>query len=290
MATGKNAPQQVQADEFDVPEEFNEQMQGAMAEGVQLSVYAPYLSWFNGAAAYKTSGALAPYTGGWSMFEQDAIVLSKEYGRMHGSFGRVEGVQGKEGEYVAWMAQWLAVAVIGTRQRWIETDGKKRSHTQIFVYLAEVADDAFVPFAPACLTVKGMQSDYLTKSLNEWRTKSAKARREVAKGLSETAFWVPLGVFSKKRETVQVGTPPNAQQISPIGVMLPPDYSKETLLNLYIGKEIAKEIMDLRADNREWLDEWKKQEADRRAQGPQSSGGSGQSQVPEPPPFDYVEE
>lgn len=280
--------------DFDAPEGFDQGMQGAFGDQVQLPFFAPFVSWDNGNAAYRQSTAAAAYTGGWSMFADAAEILSKDYEHMHSHFQLIENLQKGDKEVTGWMAQWLPVAVIGQRMRWIAEEGQRpRSHLQVLVMTAEAdKDGVMAAYAPMVLTVKGQNgTTTLQGALGEWRAKSAKARRDLAKGLSESAFWVPLGVFTKKREAIMIGTAPNQKQVVPIKLHMPDELTVDVLRRLYVGREVAEYMLDLRSQAEPWLNEWKRQAAEAKAQGidPAQAAGAGRN-VPQLVEDDFVPE
>lgn len=264
----------VSQEDFDLPDGYNEGMHGAFGDQVALPFFAPFVSWDNGNSAYKNSSAIAAYTGGWSMFKDAAMQLQQEQDHMHSAFDFIDNLNKGESDVEAYMAQWMLIAVIGQRMRWLvdEQSGKKRSHLQVLVYTAETDEKGVVyPYAPMVLTVKGKSATVgLQASLGEWRTKSAKLRKDLSRDkknpISESAFWLAVGTFGKKREAIKSGDQPDAKMVVPIKSHIP-EMTPENLKGLYVGKEMAELLLAMRQDSQDWLGEWKRQEAEASASG-----------------------
>lgn len=271
-------------------DEFDKEIGNPIGGGIELPFFVPFLSWRNGEVPFKQHPVKGAYTGAWSAWVEAIETWEGEYGFLPSNFQFAEGLAGgKAGEYNAYLAQWLPVAIIGERTRWITKPGsdKKSSHTQVLAYAAYIEEQTNVPlpYAPVVLTVKGWQSDHLKKSIKAFEAQSMAARREAGrlagrdKALHPSMFWIMLGVTGKDRNAAAVGGGKDQSDITPITLVTPQNgYDLEALKHFYIGREVALELVRLKSEASEWLNDtkWKSGQTD------DARAGNGEPEAPPP--------
>lgn len=287
--SAKKAEQPEQEFVFDAPDDFGQAVGNTLNEGIQLPFFAPFLSFFNGAPAYKKA-SLAAYTGGWSMFTQDMDAIAQDVGHVHNGFELVDGLSSKDKEYSSYLAQHLYVTLIGQRTRWVVGDnGKKRSHMQALVAVAEDPglNNPLEYYGLMVLVAKGYQTENLKKSLQSWAQQSFGLRKKAAGGgkppLHESLFWVPIGRFGKERQVEQRGAGTQVSPIAPIMTRFPDlstDAGMQYMRMMFIGREVAEFLRDIAVQSREWLfdKDWLHAGDEPQA----GAGGGGQDQPPDP--------
>jgi hypothetical protein len=203
--------------------------------------------------------------GGWQISDDNAASAIGLFGRVYGYFGKsTMWAKGKgDGEYPASSSRFITCASIATRVKWYEGNGEKSgsSKTQVLAYLAEIDKDHNVtPYGAALINCGSYHSGKaVQKALQAWSTFVNQNRVLVALGSIPTwAFWGYYGTFGDKRITREVGKK-EKNIIVPCQVNFPKDVNN--LRSMYIGDNIAAEIMSLRVQAKEWLDDAKKKNA-----------------------------
>jgi hypothetical protein len=232
-------------------------------QGLEIKPPFPYIefNWHNGfAAADKTRGAM--HFGGWQISDDNAASAIGLFGKVYGYFGEsTMWAKGKgDGEYPAASTRFITAAPIATRVKWYDGNDEKKgsSKTQVLVYLAEIdKDHKITPYGAAFINCGSYHSGKaIREALQAWSTYVNQNRVSVALGsIPAWAFWGYYGTFGDKRITREVGrTEKNI--IVPCQVNFPKDVNN--LRAMYIGDDIAQEIMILRVQAKEWLDDAKK--------------------------------
>lgn len=235
-------------------------------QGTEIKPPFPYIefNWHNGfAAADKSRGAM--HFGGWQISDENAASAIGLFGKVYGYFGEsTMWAKGKgDGEYPAASTRFITCAPIATRVKWYEGNDDKRgsSKTQVLVYLAEIdKDHKITPYGAAFINCGSYHSGKaIQEALQAWSTYVNQNRATVAIGnIPAWAFWGYYGTFGDKRVTREVGkTEKNI--IVPCQAKLLQD--PQNLRALYVGDTIAAEIMALRTQAKEWLDDAKKKVA-----------------------------
>ena len=231
--------------------------------GSEIKPPFPYIefNWHNGFAAAEKSGG-AKHFGGWQISDANAASAIGLFGKVYGYFGAsTMWAKGKgDGEYPAASSRKIVAVAIATRVKWYEGNEEKRgsSKTQILAYLAEIdKDHKITPYGAALINGGSYHSGKaMQEAFQAWSTYVNQNRSAAALGaIPAWAFWGCFGTFGDKRVTREVGkTEKNI--IVPCQVNYPAE--PMALQNLYIGDDVAREVMDLRAKAKEWIDDGKK--------------------------------
>jgi len=236
------------------------------AASAEIKPPFPYIefNWHNGfAAADKTNGAM--HFGGWQISVENAGLALATFGKVYAYFGETKDwAKGKgDGTYKASSTRFITAVPIATRAKWYDgREGFKGStKTQVLAYLAEIDKEHKVtPYGPALIHCGSYHSGKaVSEALQAW-SNHVNTNREAAKigNIPGWAFWGYFGTFGDKRLTKEVGAG-EKNIIVPCQVKFPKD--PVSIREMYIGDEIAKEIMDLRKQAQAWLDDAKKKGA-----------------------------
>ena len=220
-----------------------------------------WMYWFNGnPAADKTSGA--KYFGGWAAdadeFANAMSMTAKA--AMPANFSPVETWTNREGgEYNVVSARALYVAPIATRLTWGKTEsGGNMSHLAMLGYMATVEKVGNVatlkPYAPVVLTAKSYSGSNVQAAFKKWVSDTAKARAEHAPGVPANLFYNCVGTFGDTRQQVMVGKGNAQSPIVPAQVK-PTNWDEAALASLFVGDEIAAEMLRLKEAAAEWLND-----------------------------------
>ena len=219
------------------------------------------MNWHNGFSTSESKNT--KYFGGWQISEENAGLALGTFGKLYSLFGEVEQwAKGKgEGTYPARSTRFITCAPVATRVKWYEgRDGNKgASKTQIIVYLCEInKEHKITPYAPALLYCGSYHAGIaVSQAFQSWSNFINTNRESAAIGnIPAWAFWGYFGTFGDKRTTKEVGKTVK-NMIVPCQVNFPKDPT--SIRSLYVGDEIASEIMGLRKQLQEWLDDAKPQ-------------------------------
>jgi hypothetical protein len=262
---------EIQEDEFFVPPEYADEMRGAFGgEGIRLPYTVVYWKWQTANAVYKTYGN-APYFGGWIANVGDVDLAVDEYGPLpmfdpktkRGTFGGPFTIAKRDGgEFEAYGARALAVAVLGKRYRWIEErpGQAKRSHVQVLGYMGYSQEGKIIqPWGPVVLIAKGLSAKFVTNAFRDFDSKTRRARQQHAHGIPAWFFYAIVGTFGDKPVTTMVGQAGAQSPITPCDVYLPSEVSADHLKTWFIGEGLIDQALQLRRDAKEWLEDarWK---------------------------------
>lgn len=215
-------------------------------------------NWHNGfAVAEKTAGA--KHFGGWQISEENAINALANFGKVYPYFGESSmWAKGKgDGEYPARSSRFVTCAPIATRSKWYEGRDGNRGSTkyQFLVYLAEInKEHVITPYAPALINGGSYYSGLaISEAFQAGGNFINSNRSDDINGIPAWAFWGYYGTFGDKRLTREVGkTEKNTIAPCQFNASKP-----ENLKHLYVGNDIAREIMSLRKQAQAWLDDAK---------------------------------
>ena len=237
-----------------------ENFDGARPESSEIKPPFPYLemNWHNGFAA-AAGGAMK--FGGWQISEENAQRAKSLFGRLPFYFGEKEmWAKGKgDGEYPARSSRFITATPFATRVKWYDgRDGYKgSSKTQVLVYLCEVGkDNEITPYAPALISGGSYHAGVaISTAFTAWATHIEANRKEAnIASVPAWAFYGWFGTFGEKRLTKEVGKT-EKNFIAPCQVSFPKDPA--TIYNVYVGDEVAQEIMSLRKQAQTWLEDAK---------------------------------
>lgn len=238
-----------------------ENFDGARAETSEVKPPFPYLemNWHNGFAA-AAGGAMK--FGGWQIGEENAQRAISLFGKLPGYFSDKEmWAKGKgDGEYPARSSRYISGTPFATRVKWYDGRNGERgsSKTQSLVYLCEIDKEHNVtPYGVALISGGSYHAGVaVSDAFSSWAMHINASRSDAALGtVPAWAFYGYFGTFGDKRVTKEVGAK-EKNFIVPCQVNIPQDV--KALRSLYVGDTVAADIMALRKQAQEWLDDAKK--------------------------------
>ncbi|HEY4692504.1 MAG TPA: hypothetical protein VIH16_03650 [Bellilinea sp.] len=244
------------------------QMGGGMNIGrdIKLPFHAPLFWVVNGDSRLKAQNN-ALYFGGWAVKMTDVQEAQRDWGIdfLPGGFVDGEVVPAQGDPFQAHLVRNLLVAPIGLRIGWIgegmahhaQYQAGARQHVQALVFVGSREKGGMIPWGPAVLSAKGYQAGNVVKAFKDWERHTAAARKTAAPGVPAWAFYLSVGTFGKERVAISVGKS-SKSPITPIGAYLPESMDEKLLESLFVGEEIAKEMVTYLADAGEWLNAWAK--------------------------------
>ena len=255
--------------------QMDEETLAASQDGMQVSSMielpfpAPYLWVINGDVKLKASGG-AQYFGGFSTDAEKLIEAGLPYNQTEPPAGwtREEIIAANGKSIDSFMSRSVIVAPIDFRKSWFwKTPGGiaqrsadyfqgARQHVQALVYLSGKKDGAFVPWGPAVLSAKGFQAKNLLHAFEVWNKATDGQRKKVAPGVPAWFFYLAIGTFGPDRKTEMVGQGSQQSPITPISAYVPDVITPEQVEALFVGNDIAKEMMLTKKDAAEWLKAW----------------------------------
>lgn len=277
-------------DFFDVPQEAEALNQSLNLGGaVTLPFSAPTFWWSNGNNQARALAAEVPalYFGGWAANVDDVDDASDFYGPVTFKKTTLSSRDGKDVE--AYMARHLLIAPIAYRSCWIVTvngaqsryteyvDGGRR-HIQLLALLGKAnPDKSYAPWGPVVLSAKGYQANHLLDSITTWQKHIEKARKQHAAAVPASGFWMMVGTFGDKAESIMVGKAGKQSPITPIRLHKPQEITLDLLKTIFVGKPALSGMADYLEQSREWLGAWKAREERQHANG---NGGGKSPSVP----------
>lgn len=253
---------------------------------VQLPYDAAFFRWVRGQAEIPPDhGSGVKHFGGWgcNATEADALLTPLPDRFVRETFLSPEGK-----EYEMLCARSMALALIGTRFRWLEDEN--RGHTQNLCLMAEYDKESqsFVAWGPVVLTTKGTTSMAVEKRFGDWARMTAAARRDIAPDVPWWYFYTALGTFGDQRVQKMVGkdqhqsfvTPP---QIHGAGTELTP----AQLQMRFVGPNDAALMLEYKTLAAEWLDAWTTESEYDASTGSYKDNGT--PPEPETPPVEQIQ-
>lgn len=246
--------------DFRLPQEADE-LQGSMADGIELPFPVCYFYVKNGNPQAKNEGGVA-YFGGWATDYNDAenvldaipnVLEPREFVNRDGD------------SFTVYTIRDLFVAPIAKRECWKDQNGnivigksdkKVRSHLQILSLVGLRDNKKFINLGTHVLSAKGWQGKYVKDALSEWAKATAQVRRESFGNADPKYFWAQLGTFSSEPNFEKVGSG-STSNITPIQVFVPSDLNEENLYKRYVGEDNIKVMVEHYRLAKEWLAEWK---------------------------------
>lgn len=267
-------------DFFDVPQEADALNQSLNLGGaVTLPFPAPTFWWSNGNSALNDLAQTMPpkYFGGWSANADDVDDAAEFYGPVSFKRASIHTRDGKDVE--VYMARALLVAPIAFRSSWVVTvngaesryteyvEGGRR-HIQLLTLLGKSnPDKTYSAWGPVVLSAKGYQANHLLDSITAWQKHIEKARKQHAAAVPASGFWMMVGTFGEKAESIMVGKQGRQSPITPIRLHKPQEISLDLLKTIFVGKPALSGMADYLEQSREWLGAWKAREERQHANG-----------------------
>lgn len=237
-----------------------ENFDGSRAESSEIKPPFAYLemNWHNGFAA---AGGGAMKFGGWQISEENAQRAVSLFGKLPGYFGEKEmWAKGKgDGEYPARSSRYITATPFATRVKWYDGRNGERgsSKTQSLVYLCEIdKEHNITPYGPALISGGSYHAGVaVSTAFTSWVTHVNANREEAELGnVPAWAFFGYFGTFGDKRITKEVGAK-EKNFIVPCQINAPKD--AKSIRSLYVGDAVAADIMALRKQSIEWLNDAK---------------------------------
>jgi hypothetical protein len=248
-------------------EAFQDSMR--VAGTIELPFAVPYLWVINGDVKLEAVGG-AQYFGGWSTDAQKMIEAGQDYGKDTAPAGWIrQQVISSTGQRVdSFLSRSAIVAPIDFRRSWFwKGDGGlvqrspdyfqgSRQHVQALVYLAGKSNGSINPWGPAVISAKGFQANNLLKSFETWNKATASIRKQVAPGVPAWFFYLAIGTFGTERHDRMVGPTGKQSGITPIGPYIPETITADQMESLFVGQEIANDMVIIKREAQEWLKAW----------------------------------
>ena len=240
---------------YDIPEGANEAV-GSIGS-VVLPFAAPIVFWRNGDKAFKGVKDIQDVRrfGGWAI-QPDEIESMKESlpPEIPADWQEME-FMGERETYTNYITRRIYVAPVARRFAWFVNDGKSKSVTQYIAYLGVRQDKSVMPWGPVILQSKSLGGVDLDKEISKFNKITAQFRE----GVKSQFFYAPLGTWGEEPELVSHKSKDGNSQstVTPVRVYQPPTgYTKALMDMLFVGRETAAEIVEIRRQSQEWLDDW----------------------------------
>lgn len=240
---------------YDIPEGANDAV-GSLG-AVVLPFAAPIVFWRNGDKAFAQVKDIQDVRrfGGWAI-QPDEIESMKESlpPELPADWQKME-FMGERATYTNYITRKVYAAIIARRFSWFVNDGKSRSVTQYLAYLGTRVENNIMPWGAVILQAKSLGGVDLDKAIAEFKKLTAQFRENT----KEQFFYAPLGTWgSEPQFTNNKSKDGNKQSsVTPVHVYKPQGgYSKSLVDMLFVGRETAAEIVEIRKKAQEWLDDW----------------------------------
>lgn len=244
-----------------------------VGSAIRLPFEVPYFFVVNGDKRVAQVGGAA-YFGGWAVDRDDLHTAGQCWDPPiveAPSYCYSSDFYTKNGKTIpVYMTRSMIVALIGTRVSWAinAADGQarrfkdyvpgSRRHMQLLVYVADkTPEKKLTPWAPAVLTASGYQVGNLIKGLQDWKSAVEKILRAEKSPATPWMFYTSIGTFGDDFKQEMVGPTGAQSPITPVSVQVPKTLSAELLEKLYVGRETARSMADLKAESADWLNAWK---------------------------------
>lgn len=117
----------------------------------------------------------------------------------------------------------------------------------------------------------------LMDSITAWQKHIEKARKQHAAKVPASGFWMMVGTFGDKAESIMVGKQGRQSPITPIRLHKPQEITLDLLKTIFVGKPALSGMADYLEQSRDWLGAWKAREERQHANG---NGGGKSPSVP----------
>lgn len=247
-----------------LPQDFIDQLNTAAdSDGIRLPFTAPIVWWKHGKNQFKQFGGVR-YFGGWGTNAEEFYAAIGEFGVTPTGFADAT-FSGNDGDFNVYESRAVVFAPIATRKRWITKEsGKGRSHIQMLCMMAQQEGAEFAAWGPIVLSAKGLTTREIETAMRNFESFTSEVRQQVAPGVPPLYFWRMLGTFGKQPEYTKVGSGDNTSMITYPTVYQPEKVTPEGLERMFVGNEVAGQMVQLRKDASDWLGDkqWKQSKED----------------------------
>jgi len=252
---------------FELPNEVNEAAKGSLSGSnsrVPLPFAAPEMWWKNGEAAIAGMKEItdARRFGGWGVSKEEIDNMAYPLPPLPEKWKLYEMTNSKGKAYEAYLTRSAWAAPIARRHAWFNYEGKNQSRVNYLCYLGVVGEDKkILPWGPVVLSSKSFDGVNLDKLFKEFATKTSALRGATAPNY----FYTPLGTFrSEPMFDTRKGKNGAESSVTPCQLFENKDgYTLDGLKSVFVGADIAKDMMELKKLSTEWLDDWNKKKDDR---------------------------
>jgi hypothetical protein len=251
---------------IELDKNISDKLNSGMSNGETIELPFPHVFMWthNGQTAYKQHGN-ALFYGGW-MCDSDSLTAAMEMQGLTLPAGwNAVTITNREGvDFEACVTRSIMVAPIAYRVSWL-TDGRRaaqysdgaRRHVQALAYMAEKAEQGWIPWGPVVLSAKGYQARNLLDSFGKWEKAISPVRRKIAPTVPAWCFYLAVGTFGKERKVENVGKAGTQSPITPISVYVPDTLDEAMLTKLFVGQETAGIMAELADQAQDWIEAWK---------------------------------
>jgi hypothetical protein len=252
---------------FDIPAEFQEKLKNAMKDegSVKLPFAAPTLWWMNGKPALKNVKEIkdASRFGGWGISRDEIDGFGGDFAGTPDHWQLHEDlVNGKGGNYAAYLTRTVWIAPIARRYAWFEYEGRGRSAVNILGYMAVwTPEKVLLPHGPVVLSAKSMTTLDLDKCFKDFAAKTLQLRA----GTLPNYFYHPIGTWEPEPVFVErKGKGGASSSVTPPQLYQPKDGIKvEALEKWFVGPEVVQEMNKLYDLAQDWINDWKQRKAEK---------------------------
>ena len=252
---------------FDLPQDINEAAKGSLSGSgtkVQLPFAAPELWWKNGEPAIAGMKEItdARRFGGWGISKSELDNLTGPIPPLPEKWQLFELTNAKGKTYEAYLTRSAWVAPIARRHAWFNYEGKNQSRVNYLCYLGVMgADKKLLPWGAVVISSKSFDGVNLDNLFKDFASKTSNLRGNTMPNY----FYTPLGTFRPEPLfEVRKGKGGSESSVTPCQLFENKDgYTIDSLKSVFVGTLIATEMVSLKKQATEWLDEWNKKKDDR---------------------------
>jgi hypothetical protein len=257
---------------FEIPQEINEAAKGSLSGqnvGVPLPFAAPEMWWKNGEVALAGMKEIKDPRrfGGWGIGKDEIDNMDSPLPPLPEDWNLFEMTNAKGKSYEAFLVRSAWVAPIARRHGWFTYEGKSSSRVNYLCYLATIKDKKVLPWGTVVLSAKSFAGIDLDNRFKEFASKTSALRGAT----SSNFFYTPLGTFGQESKfETRKGKNGSESSVTPCQLFENKDgYTVESLKFVFVGSDVAKEMMELKKLASGWLDDWNKKKDDRVAVQPE---------------------
>ena len=247
---------------FDLPQDINDAAKGSLNGtngGVPLPFPAPEMWWKNGEAAL---GSLKEITdarrfGGWGISKEGLDNLPGPIQPVPADSVLFELTNSESKIYEAFLTRQAWVAPIARRYAWFEYNGKSASRVNYLCFLGMFKKgEPIQPWGAVVLSAKSYAGIDLDNAFKTFATKTASLRKSTAHNF----FYIPLGTWGPEvKYATRSSKKGDTSSVTPVQLYEPKDgWTAETLQTMFVGADVAKQMMELKNEASAWLDDWNK--------------------------------
>lgn len=251
---------------FDLPQNIQDSAKGSLNSskgGVPLPFPAPELWWKNGEQALAGMKEIkdARRFGGWGIGKEDIDNMNGPLPPLPEDWQLFEMTNGKGKSYEAFLVRSAWVAPIARRHAWFTYEGKNSSRVNYLCYLATLENKKVLPWGAVVISARSFAGIDLDNCFKLFAAKTSELRGNTPSNF----FYTPLGTFGPEPIfDTRNGKNGSSSSVTPCRLFENKDgYTAESLKSVFVGQDIAAEMMDLKKQATEWLDDWNKKKDDR---------------------------